>query len=413
MVAASEVQAVEGGDTASITRYLHRAFFSQLPWRCRGRIAPNREGLSFCAILAKAMVAGKSYRNVARSVARKLLLWSVRSVFVLVLLLTGLAVAGAIYQTIGNWRDARRFPQRGTSVQAGPVRLNIDCAGRGSPAVILDSGMGIPALGWMRVQPEVAKFTHVCSYDRAGYGWSDPGPEPRTSVQIANELKALLDAAGEKGPFVLVGHSFGGFNIRVFAKQHPNDVVGVVLLDASHEDWEQRLDALLSPEARESMKRVENFGLSVQPYLIRFGIQRALVAAGVGMPSYASGDFFHEILYLEEQPKAVRALMSENRAFAQSGAQARAAGNLGVRPLIVLTAGNQHDPISTSIMSKEEIDKQGTLWVHVLQPELTHLSTRGKQIIVQDSDHMIPFERPQAVVAAIHEVWSASINSMR
>ena len=375
------------------------------------RIGPNRE-VSFCAILAGAMVAGKSYRNVARSVARKLLRWCVGSVLVLVVLLTGLAVAGAIYQTISNWREARRFPQRGTSVQAGPVRLNIDCAGRGSPAVILDSGMGVPALGWMKVQPEVAKFTHVCSYDRAGYGWSDPGPEPRTSAQIANELKALLDAAGEKGPFVLVGHSFGGFNIRVFAKQHPNDVAGVVLVDASHEDWEQRLDALLSPEARESMKSVENFGLSVQPYLIRFGIQRA-VAAGVGIPSYASGDFLHEILYLEDQPKAVHALMSENRAFAQSGAQARAAGNLGDRPLIVLTAGSHHDPISTRIMSKEEIDKQGALWVKVLQPELTQLSTRGKQITVQGSDHMIPFERPQAVVAAIHEVWSASINATR
>jgi pimeloyl-ACP methyl ester carboxylesterase len=121
--------------------------------------------------------------------------------------------------------------------------------------VLLDSGMGVPAMGWMKVQPEVAKFTHVCSYDRAGYGWSDPGPEPRTSAQIATELKAVLDAAGERGPFVLVGHSFGGFNVRVFAGLQPKQVLGMVLVDASHEDWKQRLDTLLSPDARESLKQ--------------------------------------------------------------------------------------------------------------------------------------------------------------
>jgi pimeloyl-ACP methyl ester carboxylesterase len=86
-----------------------------------------------------------------------------------------LAAVGAIYQVFGNWRDSRRFPQRGRSVQAGTLKLNIDCSGAGRPTVILDSGMGVPALGWFAVQPEIAKFARVCSYDRAGYGWSDPG----------------------------------------------------------------------------------------------------------------------------------------------------------------------------------------------------------------------------------------------
>lgn len=145
-----------------------------------------------------------------------LLRWFWRSLLALVVLLVVLALAGSAYQTLGNLRDPRRFPQRGRSVWARKLRLNIDCSGQRSPTVILDSGMGVPALGWAMVQPEVAKFARVCSYDRAGYGWSESGPKPRTSRQIAKELRALLDASGEKSPYVLVGDSFGGYNVRVF-----------------------------------------------------------------------------------------------------------------------------------------------------------------------------------------------------
>jgi pimeloyl-ACP methyl ester carboxylesterase len=145
-----------------------------------------------------------------------------------------LAITGALYERIGRWRDAQRFPQRGHFVQAGSIRMNIDCRGQDPPTVLLESGSGGPSVDWLMVQPEVAKFSRVCSYDRAGYGWSDSGPEPRSSLQIAHELKQLLQAAGEKGPYVLVGHSMGGYDIRVYIGQYPNDVAGMVLVDASH-----------------------------------------------------------------------------------------------------------------------------------------------------------------------------------
>jgi len=96
--------------------------------------------------------------------------------------------------------------------------------------------MGGSSLDWLRVQPEIAKFTRVCSYDRAGYGWSDSSPMPRTSLQIAEELKGLLTSAEERGPYLLVGHSFGGYNVRMFAKLYPSDVAGMVLVDAEHPD---------------------------------------------------------------------------------------------------------------------------------------------------------------------------------
>jgi pimeloyl-ACP methyl ester carboxylesterase len=116
-----------------------------------------------------------------------------------------LCLVGAIYQIVGTSSDSRRFRQQDRSVDIENLMLNIDCKGQGRPTVILDSGRSVPAIGWFQVQPEVAKFTRVCSYDRAGYGWSDSGPVTRTSMQIAKELKALLDAAGENGPYVTVG----------------------------------------------------------------------------------------------------------------------------------------------------------------------------------------------------------------
>jgi hypothetical protein len=114
------------------------------------------------------------------------------------LVTASLEITGALYEMIGRWRDAQRFPHRGHIVQAGSIRMNIDCSGQGSPTVILESGSGGPSVDWLMAQPGVAKFSRVCSYDRAGYGWSDSGPEPRSSLQIAHELKQLLQTAGEK-----------------------------------------------------------------------------------------------------------------------------------------------------------------------------------------------------------------------
>lgn len=173
-----------------------------------------------------------------------------RALIGLVLLLVCAVLAGAAYQAIANWRDARRFPQEGRSIPLGAdftrVSLNLNCAGQGGPTVILDRGLGVPAAGWDLVMPDVAKFARVCSYDRAGYGWSSAGPMPRTSGEIVKELHALLAASGEKGPYVLVAHSFGGYNVRVYADKYPANVAGLVLVDTSHEDQERLMPTSLA-----------------------------------------------------------------------------------------------------------------------------------------------------------------------
>src|SRR4051794_38164306 len=146
--------------------------------------------------------------------------------------------AGAVYQVVGTKRDRRAFPPPGQLVDVGGHRLHVYVQGAtsGSPTVILEGGAGLGSVTWGWVQPRIAETTRVVSYDRAGVGWSDRGPEPRDGLQIARELHAALQAAGIEGPHVLVGHSFGGLYVRMFADLYPDEVVGLVLVDPTHPD---------------------------------------------------------------------------------------------------------------------------------------------------------------------------------
>ena len=325
------------------------------------------------------------------------------------LLLVCAALAGAAYQTIANWRDARRFPQEGRSIALGAefrgVSLNLNCLGQGSPTVILDSGLGVPAAGWDLVMPDVAKFARVCSYDRAGYGWSSAGPMPRTSAEIVRELHALLAASGEKGPYVLVAHSFGGYNVRVYADKYPADVAGLVLVDASHEDQEQLMPPSLRKLTQDQVRQLDS-QKHLMPILILFGIAR--LTAGDEGDSKLSKDFRDKMKYLQLQTKFIDAAFSEIKSFAESAEEVRRTGNLGERPLVVLTAGKdlkaKELPKGVSV---EDMREFGKTWVNDLQVRQARLSTRGQQVVVPDSTHMIPMERPDAVVNAIREVCDA------
>src|SRR5260370_42626290 len=141
------------------------------------------------------------HEHVVRSKGSKLTRIAKKVFLGLVILIVLAAIAGASYEALANWKDSRRFPQEGRSVALGAgfpgVSLSLNCTGNGTPTVILESGLGVPAAGWGLVQPEIAKFTRVCSYDRAGYGWSTPGPIPRTTARILKGPHSLLPLSGE------------------------------------------------------------------------------------------------------------------------------------------------------------------------------------------------------------------------
>jgi pimeloyl-ACP methyl ester carboxylesterase len=293
---------------------------------------------------------------------------------------------GLAYEAAADYRDHRRFPREGDLIAVGLHRMHLYCTGQGGPAVILEAPQtGLSAL-WRPVQEAVSRLTRVCSYDRAGFGWSEPGPAPRTSKQIALELHALLAQAGVPPPYVLVGFSFGGFHVRVYAGQFPAEVAGVVLVDASHPDQAARLH--LPEDPTQPFKKWEPF----IPLMHRFGILR--IGLHYDEPALASlpKDVRGEILYLRDKTSAYRTLSREGAAWAESADQVRKSGDLGAKPLIVLTGGRVAEPAWR------------TLWVDGLQAEMVHLSSRGKQIVLNNSGHGIPFDAPDAAVDAIQEI---------
>jgi pimeloyl-ACP methyl ester carboxylesterase len=186
---------------------------------------------------------------------RRVLLWIGYLLAVLAGLVVLLAIVGAIYQSVESSNDLRAHSPPGRLVEVNGYKMHLYCVGDGSPTVILESGLGDNWLSWYKVQPALAKFTRVCSYDRAGVGWSDAQPEPPVSRNIAHHLHGLLNNAGVKPPYVLVGHSMGGIHLRVYQNVYPSDVVGMVLVDSSHPDQWKRYPSPLMKWVR--LQRLE------------------------------------------------------------------------------------------------------------------------------------------------------------
>jgi pimeloyl-ACP methyl ester carboxylesterase len=204
---------------------------------------------------------------VSSSTARRNIRRIGKALLGLVVALLALAVVGAIYQAIATELAERAYPPPGEMVDVGGYNLHINCLGQGSPAVVLDAGSGGMSAQWVRVQQEVSGTTRVCAYDRAGMGWSEMGPAPRDAKQITGELHTLLGKAGIEGPYVLVGHSFGGMYMQTYAARYPEEVAGVALVDSpvGPDQFSQR------PEAQDS-NEPQKQAFAVVPLLVRLGV---------------------------------------------------------------------------------------------------------------------------------------------
>src|SRR5512139_3161821 len=165
--------------------------------------------------------------------------------------LLGLALIGYIYEPMAEAADAKAYPPPGQLVDVGGYRLHIHCTGSGSPTVVIDAGLGDWSTSWGEtVQPGVAKTTRICTYDRAGMGWSDPGPLPRDAARFARELHTLLQNAQIPGPYILVGHSLGGLPVRVFAHDYAPEVAGVVLIESMNPNHFKETSAEVLSQSR-------------------------------------------------------------------------------------------------------------------------------------------------------------------
>jgi pimeloyl-ACP methyl ester carboxylesterase len=247
------------------------------------------------------------------------------------LLLLGLV--GAVSQSVATSRDRRAYAPPGEMIKVAGHRLHLHCTGHGSPTVILEAGnLGMSA-HWVRIQQEVARVTRVCSYDRAGMGWSDAAPGSHDARQISTQLHSLLTGAGETGPYVLVGHSYGGLYALNYAGQYPAEVAGLVLLDSSHPDQFTR-----TPEGQAMFRRTSRMG-AVLPWLARLGILRLthFLPAHPDLPPQQRA----EVAAFNSSTSQVATSAKEFRATPATCTQASATRSLGSKPLAVITASDQ------------------------------------------------------------------------
>jgi pimeloyl-ACP methyl ester carboxylesterase len=310
------------------------------------------------------------------------------------------------------------YTRPGQLVDAGGFRLNLYCMGSGSPAVVFDSGWGDWAPAWSKVQPEIAKWTRACSYDRAGTGFSEPGPMPRTSGRIAKELRTALHRAGVTGPYILVGSAFGGDNVRTFADLYMDEVAGLVLDDADPTDVEPK-----------SMQDEEHRGHAGIPSDLRdcrnaIAEHKPLPAqdSGHGQPQKTCAEqfFFRGLPEAEWSPELNAKVLeiAQNKVAmydAYSSEMEQTASDetylqqhrrsFGSRPIRVLTSGNhgvghlKSKPPDTPKHLKYE--QETTL----AQARWLELSSNAKQIFTHNSSEYIQFDEPETLIDAVREVY--------
>lgn len=310
------------------------------------------------------------------------------------------------------------YASPGQLVDAGGFRLNLYCMGSGSPTVVFDSGWGDWAPVWSKVQPEVAKWTRACSYDRAGYGFSDPGPMPRTSLRIAEELHTALHHAGIAGPYILVGSAFGGDNVRVFANLYMSEVAGLVLDDADPNDLEpkamqeesHRAQAGIPSDLRDCRSLIAGHKpLSTQPSGPPQSPQTcAQQFFSRGFPEVAwSPELSAKLLEIAETKVAMyddAASEMEQTPWDEAYLQQHHR-SFGSRPIRVVTSGNhgvghlERKPPDTPKHLKYE--QETTL----AQARWLTLSSNSKQIFTHNSSEYIQFDEPETLVNAIREVY--------
>lgn len=277
--------------------------------------------------------------------------------------------------------DYYDLPPPGKRIDIGGFQLHLFCLGNGAPSVVLDAGLGDWSSHWLAVQKLAARHTKVCAYDRAGYGWSDPGPRPRSSGRIATELHALLEKAGIPPPYLLVGHSFGGFNVRLFATQYPEDVAGVILVDASHPG---SIPYRRDESASESTPTIPNYLLLMQP----------IVEADTSkLDPDAIAAVWNNLLHT----KSLATSRAEYRGMALSVSQVQQSPGLGDIPLTVISRGKREGGASA------EDDLRENAW-QAEQQELLRLSRHSHQIMARDSGHQIPLDQPELVAEAIRDL---------
>jgi pimeloyl-ACP methyl ester carboxylesterase len=285
-------------------------------------------------------------------------------------------------------------------IEVSGRNMHLNCVGEGSPTVVFEAGFGGWSDTWYRVQPEVGEFTRACAYDRAGLGWSEVSGEPRTQEQIAIELHELLAAANVQPPYVLVGHSMGGKSIRLFTELYPDDVSGLVFVDARHENQEP------------TDRTPEQNAADGAAYEASFNLHRILRTTGLvrlfGVPlahmidpttNTLPDDMVYRLAMFGVRETVIQTLIAESHESMTNDTQLSAAQLPDGLPVVVLTAYySLHSPLARESIPNWELG----------QESLAALSWNSQRLTIDDSSHSIQLDQPQAVIDAIRVMLEAA-----
>jgi pimeloyl-ACP methyl ester carboxylesterase len=307
-----------------------------------------------------------------------------RTVLSLVVLVAVALGGSSIFNAFAVRHYRAMNPPPGNLYSVNGHNMHLYCTGDGSPTIVLDAGLGNDSLIWGKVQPELSRITRVCSYDRAGYGWSDPQPGPRDADRIADELHSLLTQAGVTGPTVLMGHSIAGIYIRSYATRYPQNIAGLVFVDSStplqEESVEFKAVASKGPSPALAL-------LLMKPVFI-LGIPRIMGACSHPMQGFEA--HAGKTLAEDQCRPPFTAMGLEFESIGQSGNETIHSGPFGNVPILIFS----HDPdtpLPFQVPQKLERD-YATMWTQ-MQEDLKKLSTRSRRIVARGSGHYIQIDR--------------------
>ena len=304
-----------------------------------------------------------------------------------------LLLAGFVYQQQAVAQEQKRFPAPGQMVDVGGHQLHIHCLGEGDVTIIVDTGAADWSLSWQHLHANLAQQTRTCIYDRAGLGWSEAGPMPRTSETLVAELHTLLTNAEIEPPYILLGHSLGGYNARVFQDRYPEEVAGIILVDAAHPDQWERLPS-------ETMDLVDQqVGLlETMVPLSKFGIVRFLLPTNEQLSK--ERQIINKAHFARDHHLATAASEFGNGVI--SAQQAAATAELDDLPLVVITAGRSFDAFRP-LVDEFPFEEADQTWLE-LQAELASLSTNSVHLVSETADHNINFTDPAMILTGVAEM---------
>jgi pimeloyl-ACP methyl ester carboxylesterase len=343
-----------------------------------------------------------------RTKRSRILRWLKRIALACLALTIIMAGTGAIFEAVSRQKATKNYPPKGQLVDIGGRRIHLDCRGHGSPTILLEAGSdSFGSLSWARVHDRLASRTRTCAYDRAGIMWSDRAYASQDGEAVARDLHIALGVAGERGPFLFVGHSLGALYTLIYTRTYPGEVVGLVLVDPGHPGQEKQIDRF--PALAATSGTLAGFQ-SILAALSWTGLPRLVAPAGA--PPHAPRSVVEQSTAY--YGKSLDGLLAGLEGIDRTMAQAAASRDLGDIPTIVL--GQRYflpGAMGRDLgLSPDETARFNAEWA-AFREDLASWSTRGQNQIVDGSGHYIQFDQPQRVVAAVDEVMHAALGPHR